>query len=167
MLNLALTDQMAGDASWAAVGSVLPEVHRLPGAKEQLSVLNAQGQRLTGQRGADVCGHVVVAFVLMPITGSVALAVERASAVLGNGGIHPGVQVVEDPWIGVFINGEAGAGVQTGEVHHAQMNSTTADPGVEFFVEPGESCPRGADHQLMKHLIHGDLWPFSLALSPA
>ena len=82
-------------------------------------MLHAQRQGLTGECSADVSGHVVVALVVVLVARALTQTIKRALAVLGHDRIHPGTEIVEDPGVGVLVDGEACAGVQTREVQHA------------------------------------------------
>ena len=123
---------MAGDRSGVSSAAVLPEVNGLPGAQQQLASADAQAQGLAGERGSDVGRHVIGSFVVMEIT-----------AVFWNGIGHPCIQVLQHPWISVLVDREAGAGVQTGEMQNALIQSRAADPSVQPTVQTGEAPPRG------------------------
>ena len=122
---------------------MLPEVNGLPGAQQQLPPADAQVQGLAGERGSDVGRHVISSFVVVEIT-----------AVFWNGIGHPCIQVLQHPWIGVLVDGEAGAGVQAGEMQNALVQPRAADPGVQPPVQPGEAPPRGLNCDLMQDLLH-------------
>ena len=89
--------------------------------------LRAEAQGLAGERRSDVGRHVISSFVVMEIT-----------AVFWNGIGHPCIQVLQHPWIGVLVDGEAGAGVQAGEMQNALVQTRAADPGVQLPVQSGD-----------------------------
>jgi len=147
---------------------MLPEIHRLPLSEHQTTVVHAQRQGLTGESSADMGRHVVIAFIVVEVTAALAIAIAWTFAVIGNNRLHPGVEVFENPRIGVFVDGEAGARVQTGEMQHPQLNVSAADPAVELFVQAREALAWSGDHQLIQNLVHGHVvGSLSLVLWPA
>lgn len=153
--RLGLPDQVAGDPALVGDRPVLPQVDALPHANQQAAVLDAQAQSLAGQGRADVGGHVVIALVVMGIAQPFAKAIEGAVAVLGNECIHPGRQIVQHPRVRVFVDRQAGTGVQAAQVQHAQVNAGCGNPLVELGIQPGETLAMGAYLQLMQGLLHG------------
>ena len=55
------------DLAGVGVGAVFPEVDALPGAEHHRATGDGDAEADTCQRGADVSGHVVVAFIIMLI----------------------------------------------------------------------------------------------------
>ena len=143
---------MAGDRSGVSSAAVLPEVHGLPGAKQQLPSTDAQAEGLAGQCCSDMGRHVIRSFVGMEIP-----------AVFRNGIGHPRIKVLQHPWISVLVDGEACTGVQTREVQNGLVEARAADPGIQPTVQTGESFPRGLDRNLMQDLLHSH---HSRAFSP-
>ena len=113
---------------------MLPEVHGLPGAQQQLSSTDAQAEGLAGECCSDMGRHVIRSFVVMEI-----------AAVFWNGIRHPCIQVLQNPWISVLVDREACARVQAREVQYALVKACVADPGVQPTVQTGEALPRGLD----------------------
>ena len=149
---------MAGDASGMGGASVLPEVDPLPGAQEQASFIDAETEGLTGQCRADVGRHVVKTLIVVAITVAMACGGHGAAAILGDNRIHPALQVLKHSGIGVFVNGQAGARVQTGQMQHSPLQSRASQPGVQSFIESGEAAAWCGDLQLFETLIEGH-WP--------
>ena len=98
--------------------------------------------------------HVVVALVVVEVTTALAMAVEGAAAVLWNYGIHPCLQILQHPRIRVLVDGQASAGVQTGQMQHTQLDACGSKPAVELIIQSGEALTAGADFYLMKRLAH-------------
>jgi hypothetical protein len=94
-------------------------------------------------------GHVVVAFIVMQVTGAFAITVDRAFAVLRHKGIHPCLQVLENTRVSVFVDRQAGAGMQTGQVQHTLCDAGSSDPSVQRFVQPREARAFGWYLKLM------------------
>ena len=53
------------DLAGVGVGAVFPEVDALPGAEHHRATGDGDAEADTGQRGADVRGHVVVALIIV------------------------------------------------------------------------------------------------------
>jgi hypothetical protein len=149
-----LPHQVAGNAPRVWDCAVFPQINSLPCPEKQAAALNAERHGLRRQSGADVSWHVVIALVVVEVTSALAMAVEGAAAVLWNYGIHPSRQILQHPWISVLVDGEAGAGVETGEVKHAQADARAGNPAVEFFVQAREPLASGGELQLIENLPH-------------
>ncbi|CAI8151469.1 MAG: Uncharacterised protein [Synechococcus sp. CC9902] len=100
-------------------------------------------------------GHVVAAFVIVAIADPRAEGVQRSAAVLRYNRIHPGLEVMQHPWVGVLVDCEACTGVQAGQMQHSLPQFLAGNPGVQHFVEPCETPPWGADLQLLQNLMQG------------
>jgi hypothetical protein len=69
--------------------------------------LNTQVQGLTRQSGADMGWHVIGTFVVMDVWTT-----------FWNHIRHPSLEVLKNSWIGILVNGEAGACVEACEMQH-------------------------------------------------
>ena len=78
--------------------------------------------------------HVVVTLVIVQVAGALAVAVQGTTAILRNHGIHPGLEILEHPGIGVLVDGQTAAGVQAAQMQHAPLDSGGTDPAVELPV---------------------------------
>ena len=140
---------------------MLPEIDRLPGAQEHSAVVNTQAHGLGGERCADMGWHVVITFVVVQVTATSTVRSARPSAVLRHHGIHPGRQIFQDPWIGIFIDGEAAAGVQAGEMHHAVDQSGLAHALIQLLVQGSEARSVCVDLQVRQPLIQRHAMAFA------
>ena len=142
LLRRGFSDQMAKNAPVMGPSTVLPEIDRLPGAQGKSSRFDAEAEGLTGERRADVGGHVIGAFVVVAVpTG------------FGHDDPHPIGEILKNPRIGVFIDGEAGTGVQAGEMQHSLPDGRVGQPLVDAAIEAGESLPRGLELQVVQNLL--------------
>ena len=98
-------------------------------------MINAEGYGLTCQCCSDVGWHIIITFVVMGIETTPAFTIDRTFSVLWYDSVHPGLQVFEYAWIGILIDCEAGAGVQTSEMQHACFDGRFGDQVVQAFVE--------------------------------
>ncbi len=136
---------------------MFPEVHRLPHAQQESSLIHTQGHRLRRQRSADVSRHVIWTLVIVPIAVTPTVPICRTPTILRNNRFHPGRQVLKHPGVSVFIDGQARAGVQTGEVQHTLIETGASNPGIELLIQSGETRSRRSQLQDMQtlHQIHG------------
>ena len=72
-----------------------------------------------------------------------------------NNRIHPCRQIPQHPGVSVLVDRQAGAGVQTGEVQHSQVDACCPDPAVQLLVQAGKALPPSRDLQLVEGLFHG------------
>ena len=145
---------------------MFPEIDRLPCTQQQSAVVNTQAHGLGGECCADMGWHVVITFVVVQVTSTPAVWSARSSSVLRHHGIHPGLQIFQDPWIGVFIDGEAAAGVQAGEMHHPGHQTGLVHPLIQLSVQGGETRSVRVDLQLRQQLIQRHaMRPASLSLA--
>ena len=96
----------------------------------------------------------VIALVVMQVTAPLALSIERTGAILRNHGIHPCLQILQHPWVSVLVDGEAGTGVEAGQMQHTQLDACGSKPAVELIIQSGEALTTGADFYLVKRLAH-------------
>lgn len=80
--------------------------------------------------------HVVVAFVIVQIGEALSLSVGGSTSILGNHGVHPGLQILQDARVGVLVDGEAGTRVEAGEVENTLLDSCASNPGIQQFIQP-------------------------------
>ena len=67
--------------------------------------------------------------------------------------MHPGRQIFQDPWIGIFIDGEAAAGVQAGEMYYPCHQSGLVHALIQLLVQGGKTWSLRVDLQLRQQLI--------------
>jgi hypothetical protein len=119
-----------------------------------LPAIDAQGEGLGGECRTDVGGHVVITLVIVQIGAALAVAVQGTAAILRDHRIHPGLQIRQNPGIGVLIDGQTAAGVQAAQVQHAPLHASGTNPTVEFPVERGEAWAVGRNLDLVQVLLH-------------
>ena len=88
-IALFVSDQVASDLPRASELAMLPEIHRLPGAQQQATVLNAERHGLAGECRSDVRRHVVIAFIVVEVTATLTLGICWPSPVLRDNSLHP------------------------------------------------------------------------------
>jgi hypothetical protein len=146
---------VAGDSPPLWFRPVLPQVNPLPNPKEQFPAIKTQRQGLGGEGRTDVGRHVVVTLVIVSIAGALAVAVEGTTTILRDHRIHPGLQIRQNPGIGVLIDGQAAAGVQAAQVQHASLHASGTNPVVEFPVQAAEAWAVGRNLDCVQVLLHG------------
>jgi hypothetical protein len=82
---------------------MLPQVESLPGAECESAGNDRNDLARVGQHRAHVSGHVVGALVVV-FPGSERRALRR-------GPLDPSLEIAEDRWIGVLLDGQAGRGM--------------------------------------------------------
>ena len=77
---------MQGDLSLMRCTPMLEQINTLPGSQSELALQDRNCELYAGQRCADVCGHVVGAFVRVPILAGVLRrqAVEKCLQIAAN-----------------------------------------------------------------------------------
>src|SRR5437660_197601 len=133
-------DQLA--PVWSA--AVLPQVDRLPGAKEQLAV--ADGDRLggAGEGRADVRGHVVRAFGAVLVVG-----------VLGRDAIRPALQVALDGRVGVLLDHERCTGVLEEDGAQTSAHGGAGDCPADLGGHVVQPAPARRQVDLLLVDLHG------------
>ena len=112
--------QVAG----AAMIPVFTQINPLPGAHQQFALADGNGQIVTNQTGFDVGRHVVGPFVSMQV-------IRR---VLRHHLVEMALQIRTHCWVGIFIDGEAGAGVLDKQVKLAHLQLLNLWQLVDNFV---------------------------------
>ena len=77
------------------------------------------------------------------------------STILWNNRVHPGRQILQHPWVGVFVDGEAAAGVETGEMQNPGVDASGRQPLIQLWIEARETLAMGLERELLQHLLHG------------
>ena len=143
---------MTGNATIAPLGSVLPEVNRLPDTEQKSALVNTQRHRLSCKRCSDVSRHVIRPFIIVLIRVALSPAISRPKTILRNNRLHPRRQITQHTWIGIFIDGQACTGVQTSQMQHALLQAALCNPGIQALVQAEEARPLGCQLQNMQML---------------
>lgn len=106
---------MQAELAAMGLGTVLPEVHRLPDPEPEASALEGEAEAGGGEGGADMGRHVVGSLVIVSIGAQAALAADRPDALGGDQGPQVGGEILQNPRIGIFVHSQAAAGMQAGE----------------------------------------------------
>jgi hypothetical protein len=72
---------------------------------------------------------------------------------LRNHGLHPGRQVIENPRIGILINGQAAAGVESTQMQDALSQARGANPAVQLRVDAQEPLAAAVELELLERLL--------------
>jgi hypothetical protein len=127
------------------VGAVFPEVEALPGAEGHFAVVHGDGEVDGGQRGADVGGHIVIAFG----------GVDEEGIAIANEAGEEGFEVAADVGVGVFLDEERGGSVLEVEGQEAVAALMGAEPLFDGGGEIGEAAAAGGDGEFVEVLVHG------------
>ncbi len=115
--------------------AVFEEIDALPGPEIAAALVDGDGQRRRGQRGAHVGGHVV---------GPLARVHEERIAV-GDQAIEEGVEVAPDVRVRVLVDDERGAGVVHEDAGEALFHSRAAHDPLDVGGDLGGPTTTSAD----------------------
>ena len=133
-------------------GPVLPEIDGLPGAEQQPTSSERQGEGGAGEGRADVGGHVIRALVVVAIGAQLAPAADRSHPLLGHQGLEVGGQIDKHPRVGVLVDRERTGGVHTGQVGQASGQPAGPDLPVKGGADVGEAFATGVEAELVQAL---------------
>jgi len=147
-----LPQQMQTQLAMVSPGPVLPEIDGLPGAEQQPTISERQGEGGAGEGRADVGGHVIGALVVVAIGAQFAPAADRSHPLLGHQGLQVGGQIDQHPRVGVFVDGQRTRGVQTGQVGQAIGQPAGPDLPIKGGADVGEAFAPGVEAELVQAL---------------
>jgi hypothetical protein len=128
------------------VRAVFPQINTLPGSQGQLALADGQREIDAGQRGADVRGHVVIAF------GSV----DEERIAVGHQPRKKGFEVAAHIGVGIFLDQKRRRSMAQVQGEQAVAEFAGADKLFNFAGEFNQSAPTGGDDNLVKRLAHGN-----------
>ncbi len=128
---------MHHDFALVATLAMFPNVNPLPGSEDEATIGDRDGFGGVGERGADVGGHVVSAFVIVGV-----------GIILGDETMEKGFEVFEDARIGVFLDEEACGGVAQKEGAETGLNTGFGDDRLDFCGDPLERFTDGMNRDV-------------------
>jgi hypothetical protein len=125
--------------------AMFPDVNALPGAEGHTAAADGNGEVDGGQGGADVSGHVVVAFG----------GVDEHAVAVGDEAGEESFEVAADVGIGVFLDEQRGGGVTEVEGQKAVLKAFLGEPVRNVVGDFVEAAAAGLDAKFVERLEHG------------
>jgi hypothetical protein len=134
-LRVFFADELHGDAPGMRRAAMFPNVNALPGAQREAPIVERDAEIHRGQRGANVRGHIVIAF------GGVN---EEWVAVLHQAG-EISLEVATDVGVGVLLDQQRGGSVPEVQRDQAAFEIIFPRPFGDFVREFVQAAPAGGD----------------------
>lgn len=123
---------------------MLEQVHALPGAQREFSVMDRNGKLRLRKSGADVRGHVIRTFSRVPV--EVRVFRDKAGEEIG--------EVGNDVRIGVLLNHQRRGSVLAENRQQSGFRLLAVKPGVDLAGEFIQPLTVSCDMDLMGVLLH-------------
>ena len=135
-------NEMERDAAGMAVDRVFPQINALPGAEGEPSAAYGDTQIYRRQRCANMCRHVVVAF----------LRVYKQRVAIGHQSFEKGLQIALHVRVGIFLDEERGRGMLQMQGQQAVLESILSNPLFKVAREFPKPATTGGQDQFMEGL---------------
>jgi hypothetical protein len=135
---------MQNDAAPVGTFTMLEQVHALPGAKRQLSMMNGNRELRLGKSRANVGRHIIRA-----LRG---VAIEPR--VFGDESIEEIREISHHIGIGIFLNHQGCRSVLAEDSQKAGLGWMASEPGCDFARKFVQAFAVGRDVDLVGELVH-------------
>ena len=133
---------MRGDFARVPHLAVFPEVNALPGSERELAVVERDAEVHAGERGADVRGHVVVAFG----------GVDEECIAIGNEPREERLEIAPHVRVGVLLNEQRSGSVAQMQREQTVLKIIFGEPRRDFIGELVKTTATGGQREFVECL---------------
>ena len=133
---------MNDDAARVRFEAMFPEVNALPGAERELLVCNGDAEVHRSQRGANVSGHIVLAFA--------GVAEDRVA--VGNKAGKKAFEITAHFRVGIFLDQQRGGSVLKMKRDQPNLEFLVGDKLRNLFGEFVKAAPTGFNFYFVNRL---------------